>query len=148
MRSLTNSASGLKAFLTALVLASSLTMAGCGDDPPTTPTPDPTTTTVTFASNLAMGGASSRSFEVSRAGTVSVTLTNVNNSLSIRVGLGVGIPLADGSGCVLSRSVETLPGNTAQLELNVDPGKYCLQIYDPGTLTGVVSFSINLVYPS
>ena len=139
----------LRTALTALVLASSLTLAGCGDDdPPTTPTPDPTTTTVTFASNLAMGGSSTRSFDVTRAGTVSVTLIAVGNSNTLKVGLGVGIPLADGSGCVLSRSVETVSGTTAQLELAVDTGKYCLQIYDPGTLTGVVSFSINLVYPS
>jgi len=139
----------LKAVLAALVMASSLTLAGCGDDEtPTTPTPNPTTTTVTFASNLAMGGASSRSFEVTRAGTVSVTLISVNNSNTLKVGLGLGIPLADGTGCVLSRSVEAVAGNTAQLELNVDAGKYCLQIYDPGTVTGVVPFSINLVFPS
>jgi hypothetical protein len=135
--------------LAALVLATSLTVAACGDDdPPTTPTPTPTTTTVTFASNLAIGGASSRSFDVTRAGTVSVTLTSVNNATTLRVGLGVGIPLADGSGCVLSRSVETVAGNTAQLELGVDVGKFCVQIYDPGTLSTPVPFSINLVYPS
>ena len=135
--------------LAALALATSLTVAACGDDdPPTTPTPTPTTTTVTFASNLALGGSSSRSFDVTRAGTVSVTLVSVNNATTLRVGLGVGIPLADGSGCVLSRSVETVAGNTAQLELGVDVGKFCVQIYDPGTFTTVVPFSINLVYPS
>ena len=142
-----NSARFLRTTIGALVLASSLTLAGCDDDPPTTPTPTPTTSSVTFASNLAMGGSSSRSFEVTRAGTVSATLTAVGNSTTLKVGLGVGIPLADGTGCVLSRSVETVPGTTAQLELNVDIGKYCLQIYDPGTLTGVVAFSINLVFP-
>ena len=138
----------LTRILATLVLASSLTLAGCDDDPPTTPTPDPTTTTVTFSSNLAMGGSSSRSFDVTRAGTVSATLVAVGSSTTLKVGLGVGIPLADGSGCVLSRSVETVPGTTAQLELNVDIGKYCLQIYDPGTLTAVVPFAINLIYPS
>ena len=134
--------------IAALALASTLFLAGCEDDPPTTPTPDPTTTTVTFASNLAMGGASSRSFDVTRAGVVSVTMTMVGNSTTLRVGLGLGIPLSDGSSCVLSRSVEAVASTTAQLELAVDTGKYCLQIYDPGTLTGVVPFSINLVYPS
>src|SRR5688572_32321621 len=138
----------LRTALAALVLASSLTLAGCDDEPPTTPTPEPTTTTVTFASNLAMGGSSSRSFEVTRAGIVSVTLVSVGNSTTLKVGLGVGIPFADGSGCVLSRSVEAIAGTTAQLELNVDIGKYCLQIYDPGTLTSVVPFSLNLIYPS
>jgi hypothetical protein len=137
-----------RTLVAALVLASSLTVAGCGDDTPTTPTPTPTTTTVTISSNLAVGGASSRSFEVTRAGTVSATLVAVGGSTTLKVGLGVGIPLGDGSGCVLSRSVETVPGTTAQLELNVDAGKYCVQIYDPGTLTGVAAFTINLVFPS
>ncbi len=134
--------------MAALVLASSLTVAGCDKDTPVTPTPTPTTTTVVFSSNLAIGGASTRSFEVKRAGTVSATLVAVGNSTTLKAGLGVGIPLGDGSGCVLSRSVETLPGTTAQLELNVDIGKYCVQLYDPGTLTGVAAFTINLVFPS
>lgn len=134
--------------LAAIVLASSLTLAGCDDDPPTDPTPTPTTTTVVFSSNLAMGGSSTRSFDVTRAGIVSATLTGVGNSNTLKVGLGIGIPRSDGAGCVLSRSVETAAGTTSQLELSVDTGKYCLQIYDPGTLTAVVAFSINLVYPS
>jgi hypothetical protein len=138
----------LRTLLAALVMASSLTLAGCNEDAPTTPTPDPTTTTVVFSSNLAVGGSSTRSFDVTRNGVVSVTLIAVGNSTTLKVGLGLGIPFSDGTGCVLSRSVETVPGNTAQLELAVDTGKYCLQIYDPGTLTGVVSFSINLIYPS
>lgn len=138
----------LRTMLAAVVLASSLTLAGCEDDPPTTPTPEPTTTTVVFASNLAVGGSSSRSFDVTRAGVVSVTLVSVGGSNTLKVGLGLGIPLADGTGCVLSRSVEAVAGNTAQLELAVDTGKYCLQIYDPGTLTGIIAFSINLIYPS
>ncbi|MCR4375779.1 MAG: hypothetical protein NUW22_13110 [Acidobacteria bacterium] len=142
------SASVLKTVLAAVVLASSLTLAGCDDDAPTTPTETPTTTTITFASNLAVGGASTRSFAVTRTGTVSVTLVNAGNSTTLKVGLGVGIPLGDGSGCVLSRSVETVAGTTAQLELTVDTGTYCVQIYDPGTLTAVVPFSISLVYPS
>lgn len=142
------SASVLKTVLAAVALASSLTLAGCGDDAPTAPTEPPTTTTITFASNLAVGGASTRSFAVTRTGAVSVTLVDADNSTTLKVGLGVGIPLADGSGCVLSRSVETVPGTTAQLELTVDPDTYCVQIYDPGTLTGVVPFSISLVFPS
>jgi hypothetical protein len=128
----------LKTTLATVVLASSLTLAGCDEDTVTTPTPDPTTATVTFTSNLALGGSSTRSFDVTRA---------VGGSSTLKVGLGVGIPLADGSGCVLSRSVEAVAGTTAQLELAVDIGKYCVQIYDPGTLTTVVAFSINLIYP-
>jgi hypothetical protein len=47
---------------------------------------------------------------------------------------------------VLSRSVETVAGTTAQLELSVDTSTYA--DLRPGTLTAVVPFSITLVYPS
>jgi hypothetical protein len=141
-------ASVLKTAVSVVMLASCVALAGCDEQTPNTPTETPTTTTITFASNLAQGGASTRSFAVTRAGTVSATLTHVANGITVKVGLGVGIPLGDGSGCVLSRSVETVGGNTAQLELSVDTGSYCLQIYDLGTLTSVVPFSITLVYPS
>ncbi len=140
-------ASFLKTTLAAVVLASSMTLVGCDEDTPTTPTPNPSTATVTFASNLALGGSSTRSFDVTRAGNVSVTLLAVGGSTTLKVGLGVGIPLADGSGCVLSRSVEAVAGTTAQLELAVDTGKYCVQIYDTGTLTTVVAFSLSVIYP-
>ncbi len=134
--------------LVAVLLAAAFAGAGCDDaETPTTPT-RPNTTTVNWSSSLALGGSTTRSFATTRTGTVSVTLQSVGASTTLRVGLGVGIPLADGSGCVLSRSVETTAGATAQLELTVDAGSYCLQVYDPGTLTSPVAFSITLVYPS
>jgi len=141
------SASFVKTAPVVVLLASMLGTAGCGNDSPNSPTESPTTATVTFSSNLAVKGASSRSFEVTRAGNVSVTLLSVGGSATLSVGLGLGIPESDGSGCVLSRSVETVAGTTAQLDLAVDVGEYCVEIYDPGTLVGNVGFTINLIYP-
>ncbi len=136
-----------KSLALVLVLLSSLGAVGCDEDtPPTTPT-SRTTDSVTWSTNLANGGATSRSFKTTRNGTVSITLQNFAGSTSLRAGLGVGIPLGDGTGCVLSRSVETTAGSTAQLELSVDAGSYCVQVYDPGTLTQPVGFTILLVYP-
>lgn len=130
-----------------LVLLSAFTVAACGEDEtPTTPTPR-TTESVTWSTNVANGGATSRSFRTTRNGTVSVTLQSLAGSTTLRAGLGVGIPLGDGSGCVLSRSVEATAGATAQLELAVDAGNFCVQVYDPGTLTQPVGFTILLVYP-
>ncbi|MGE3345654.1 MAG: hypothetical protein AB7L71_19705 [Vicinamibacterales bacterium] len=130
------------------LLCSSLVVSACDDDntdPPTTPSP--TTESVTWSTNLARGGATSRSFKTTRTGTVSVTLQALGASTTMRAGLGVGIPLGDGSGCVLSRSVETTPGSTAQLELSIDSGDYCVQVYDLGELSQPVSFTVLLVYP-
>lgn len=138
----------LKSFVLVALLLSAVAAAGCGDDdpPPTTPAP-PTTQSVTWSTSLATGGASSRSFRSTRNGTVSVTLQALAGSTTIRAGLGVGIPLGDGSGCVLSRSVETTAGATAQIELDVDAGNYCMQVYDLGELTQPASFTVLLVYP-
>lgn len=136
-----------KSLALVLVLLTAVTAAGCDEDtPPTTPTPD-TTKSVTWSTNLSNGGATSRSFKTTRNGTVSITLQSLAGSTTLRAGLGVGIPLGDGTGCVLSRSVEATAGATAQLELTVDAGDYCVQIYDPGTLTQPVGFTILLVYP-
>lgn len=136
-----------KSLAVVLVLLSAFTVAGCDEEtPPTTPTPD-TTKSVTWSTNVANGGATSRSFTTTRSGTVSVTLQSFAGSTTLAAGLGVGIPLGDGSGCVLSRSVEATAGATAQLELAVDAGNYCVQVYDPGTLTQPVGFTILLVYP-
>lgn len=136
-----------KSLVFVAVLLTSVSAAGCDDDaPPTTP-PSPTTASVTWTTNLATAGASSRSFTTTRTGSVSITLQALGGSTTLRAGLGVGIPLGDGTGCVLSRSVETTAGSTAQLELTVDAGDYCVQVYDPGTLTQPVSFTVLLVYP-
>jgi len=138
----------LKSVALAALLLSTVATAGCGKDdpPPTTPAP-PTTQSVTWSTSLATGGASSRSFRTTRKGTVSVTLQSLAGSTTMRAGLGVGIPLGDGSGCVLSRSVETTAGATAQIELDIDAGNYCMQVYDIGGLTQPVSFTVQLVYP-
>lgn len=137
----------LKSLALVVVLLSAVVATGCDEEtPPTTPAPE-TTVSVTWSTSLATGGASSRSFKTSRTGTVSITLQSLAASTTLRAGLGVGIPLADGSGCVLSRSVETVAGATAQLELDVDPGDYCVQVYDLGELTQPSPFTVLLVYP-
>lgn len=138
----------LKSLALVVALLSAVTASACGDDetPPTTPAPA-TTASVTWTTSLATAGTSSRSFRTTRTGTVSITLQSLGAPAGTVVGLGVGIPLGDGSGCVLSRSVETTSGTTAQLELDVDAGSYCVQVYDRGELTQPVSFTVLLVYP-
>lgn len=138
----------LKSVALAALLCTSIAAAGCDDDEtPTTPTTPANTASVTWATNLAQGGQASRSFTTTRSGTVSLNLQAFAASTTLKAGLGIGIPLGDGTGCVLSRSVETAAGSTAQLELTVDAGSYCVQVYDPGTVTGVAPFTVFLVYP-
>jgi hypothetical protein len=132
----------------AFALAVAAVTAACGDDtpPPTTPTTPTGPTTAVFGSRLTPGGAVSRSFSATAAGTVTAMLTNAGGPFT-RVGLGIGVPSAGLAKCVLSTSITTTPGSTPQIAAAVDAGQYCVTIYDVGTLTSAIDFSITLVYP-
>src|SRR5262245_2634257 len=84
------------------VLTSAMMFAGCGgDNTPTAPTKPSGPVTENWSSVVAPGGASTRSFTLSSAGTISVTLTDAGATL----GLGVGLPRTTGGGCRLSVAV-------------------------------------------
>jgi hypothetical protein len=123
-------------------------VAGCGGDTTSTTAPSTTTspTTETFSSTLAIRGASSRSFVVSTAGTVKVTLTSVGPP-SLPIGLGLGIP-GGGVPCTLSTALTTQAGGSPQISQPVDPGTYCVTVYDVGNLTTAdLLFSLTIEHP-
>ena len=121
--------------------------ASCGDTP-TTPTSTAPVSPLTesFSSQLSVKGTSSRSFVTPSRGSVSVTLSATFPSGTV-VGLGVGIPRANGSGCLLSTSVQTGAAASPQIVIDADKGEYCVQVYDLGTLTDAISFTIAIVHP-
>jgi hypothetical protein len=114
---------------------------------PTAPSPTATPASVLYESQLYPGGSLSRTITVGATGTVSVTLTSLRPDPGVEVGLGVGIPRADGGGCHVSQSVATTTGSTPQLTIAADPGTYCVRVYDIGTLTIDVFFSITIAHP-
>jgi hypothetical protein len=127
----------------ALVIAT-LLVAGCGDDKTSTaPSNTSTTMSESWSSAVAPGGQSSRSFTVNASGTINVTLTAAGATL----GLGVGLPRATGGGCRLGVSVNTAAGSTPQISTAADAGQYCVQVYDLGTLTDPVGFSLKIDHP-
>jgi hypothetical protein len=111
---------------------------------PTSATPTPPDPSK-FESQVVKGGFASRSFTLTTAGTIEITLTSLVPS--VRVGLGVGVPDADGSGCNLSRSVETTAGNSPQVTAAADAGTYCVKIFDIGQVEESASFSITVKQP-
>ena len=135
--------------LLAALLVTGWFAVGCGGEAapgPTTPTPPTSPTTSTFASRLTVGGSASRSFTATTTGTVTITLGNAAG-LSTVVGLGIGVPNGGVSRCTLSTAVHTTAGTTAQIAATVDPGAYCVVIYDIGTLTAEIDFTVTIVYP-
>ena len=110
------------------------------------PQADPAPATVTFASQVAPGGVTARSFIASRPGTVEVTVESVSPS-SARLGLGIGIPRIDGAGCVPMRTLEITNGSGTVFTVPVDLGTFCARVFDLGTLGAPASFSIRIVHP-
>ena len=127
------------------IVLAALMLAGCGDDNSTPTTPSNTSKIVTedWSSTVAPAGASTRSFTVNSVGTISVTLTGAGATL----GLGVGLPRTTGGGCRLGVAVIASAGGSPQISTQADAGQYCVQVYDLGTLTDPVGFSLKVEHP-
>ena len=119
--------------------------AACGSSTSTATSPSTTTTAgpETWASVLAPGGFSSRSFTLKAAGTITVTMT----SAGATVGLGVGLPRVTGGGCRLGVAVNAAASATPQITTQADAGQYCVQVYDLGTLTDPIPFALKIDHP-
>lgn len=123
-----------------------LSAAACSNDSTTSPSTTTTSpTTDTFASLLAVGGATTRTFVVSTAGTVKLTLSTLGNG-SVRAGVSLGLP-ATGAPCSPSVSVITGPAAAPQVQTAVAAGTYCAQVFDPGTLKEDTAFSLTIEHP-
>jgi len=145
----TNRRFGIHSLVRIGALGAALAMvAACGNSTttPTTPTTPTGPTTSIFASRLTPGGAVSRQFGASTNGTVTAMLTNAAGPNTV-VGLGIGVPTTGLAKCALSTAVQTKAGSTPQLSATVDAGNYCVVVYDIGTLTSPIDFSVTLVFP-
>lgn len=138
----------MRTLLFATALAALLATGCSNDDNTTTPTtPTPTSpTTSTFTTTLTPSGAVSRLFTATTAGAVSVTLTSAGPA-NPRLGLGIGVPAPGVARCSLSTAITTVPGGAPQIQASVDPGNYCVVVYDIGALTDEITFDLTLVYP-
>ena len=61
-------------------------------------------------------------------------LTNAAGPTTV-VGLGIGVPTTGIAKCALSTAIKTASGSTPQISAAVDPGQYCVTVYDLSTLT-------------
>ena len=118
---------------------------GCKDTP-TTPT-TATTANLQFASQLAVKGSTSRSFESKKAGDAKI----VFNSLSPDTGAAITISLGtfDGTTCTPTATVLAAGGGSdAVMTTTIGVGMYCIRVSDPGVLTRTNDFYITLTVPA
>ena len=130
----------------AAVMALTILCAGC-ETTIFSPTPVADTATLIkeFSSQIVPGGSASRDFDLTAAGPIGITLKSTTPD-GVKVGLGIGIPRANGS-CALSAAVETAAGTTAQITLTAESGSYCTRVYDLGTLSAPLPFTLSISRP-
>ena len=133
------------AFAAALLCA--LTVSGCGGSGgPATPS----ASTEFFIGILGTQGEAFYSFNALEAGSVDVTLVSMTlatpgPALIVPVTIGIGTPA--GEGCAVDSTISAAPGFRAQLTGQVASGIHCVNIHDPGNLTGSVTFAIRIIHP-
>jgi hypothetical protein len=132
------------------VLLSVATLA-CTDVVESTTGPTETTfTTEYFSGAIGVGGARFYSFTVSVAGPVSANLasiTAVDSLLPANTVLRLGIGVPRGTGCALVSSIEVSAALVSQLNHTPLPGVHCIEVADPGSLTGTVRFALRFTHP-
>jgi hypothetical protein len=131
-----------------MVLAAVASFPGCGEDNVGTTSPsEPTSpTTSHFVGRITVNGSAARVFTISSAGTVTVRLVNAGGPFTV-MGLGLGVPFGGVSNCTLSTSLNTASGSAPQIVAPVDPGTYCVALYDVGELRGETDFEVTITYP-
>ena len=118
---------------------------GCGDDPaPTAPTTT-SPVTETFSSNLDPRGAVWRVFLVKQSGVMTETLSS-SSQPSANVGFAIGMGDAT-NGCLVTRERLGAASAAPEFSTTIDPGFYCVKIFDVGGLASPLSFTITVVHP-
>jgi hypothetical protein len=112
----------------------------------TDPAPTPAPGIDTFTSILPVLGSASRFVTATQSGSLSAILTSATPP-NVMVGLGLGIPRSDNAGSHLTTAVTTLTNAATPVASPVDEGQYCVRIYDPGTLTSNVNFTVAAAHP-
>ncbi|HVO09324.1 MAG TPA: hypothetical protein VMX54_01110 [Vicinamibacteria bacterium] len=133
---------------TALACASWLLVTACNATStlPTTTTAATTTATVTdtFTGTLAQGTSASSTFTVGTAGTVTITLVSLSPQTTITMGVGIGTPSA--SVCVVNAAQDDVKVG-ASIQASLNPGTYCVLLYDLGNMSGPDAYSLTVVHP-
>jgi len=101
--------------------------------------------TIEYSSSVEAGGFTARSFEAGAKGVVTILVDAIAPASVASLGVGVGLQRNDGSGCDLS--VAGSSTRASQFSVPVDLGRYCVKVFDQGTLTGTTTFTLRISHP-
>ena len=133
-------------------LVAALLTAGC--DSNTAPAANNGPVTIDFGGILAPQGTAFRPVTINTAGKISAKLVSLTAGTTFStasapagttIGVGIGVTNADATVCTVTTSMIVGPSLTTQLTADVVPGASCVQVFDPGTLTGSVLYAVRFV---
>lgn len=110
-----------------------------------TPTDATSSGTIPYSSTVLPTGYTARSFHASAGGVATITMESISPASVSALGLGLGFQLNDGSGCEVAAVVTAARGT--EFSMPIDAGKYCVKVFDPGTLTETTSFTLRIQHP-
>jgi len=122
---------------------------GCGffSDDATSPTAV-ATVTETFSGTLAAQVSSVFVFSVTQSGTIAVTLTSLSPTTTVPVALGIGTSTVGATTCTTTSSTPTATASSSpQITIDGQPGTYCIDIHNVGSVTTASTFTITVVHP-
>jgi hypothetical protein len=140
--------SALKLCSLGLVVALAL---GCDSNPqsdtPTTPTPTAIAEPA-FTGTVTPNGAAVTNFVTTNAGIVTVTLSSLDPNPDLTVYVGMVLGLWNGTQCqaVTAVSNEKVGPGGGLVGQAVGGASLCVRVYDNGTLTTPVTFSIAIAH--
>jgi hypothetical protein len=100
-------------------------------------------TTETFSGTMSQRSSNSQTIGVAADGQLDASVVSITPAVPI--GLGVGQLAADGSCAFMSSTSAAVAGTVVSVE--VQPGEYCVSVYDVGVLTGSVAFDVAVTHP-
>lgn len=110
-----------------------------------TPNEDNSAGVIDYTSSVLVGGATSRSFPAAIDGTAVVQMNDISPAGVPNLGVALGFQRNDGTGCNVTFAYTAPRGFATQVP--VDAGRYCVKIFDPGTLSNPAGFTMKIIHP-
>ena len=139
MRSLT-----FRLFLLSLSLP---LLMGCEGEIANLPTtPDPVIVTDTFSGTININGAATHNVFTTATGVVSATLTSLGDTPPEKVGFSMGTLAGATCNVVLHNDNAVVTSNLTGT-VSTLTGSLCVRVYDVGSLTEAVSYTLTVPHP-
>jgi hypothetical protein len=96
-----------------------------------------------FSSTVGPQGSAVHQIPIQYNGVTTLTLVTAGASATIGMGFGAW----DGQVCRLNSTVVAQANGDPLIVATVDPGNYCIRVYDVGQLTAPILFTIDTIHP-